>query len=204
MKKRGQAKPPSTTRNVSLARPADQEDVIEVFDDLDSHDKVKKAKGAKQPPSEATKAHRKPPSKKQARDGGEQTAKGQEKPVKSEKPQGKRVKHASLDEGDEDAQIVKVKKGRAGDVSRGKQKHVLEEDANDGEESDQDPLPKKKRKIQVVPNGPAASFTWDKLNMGDGGLDIPTELSPIKDSEVPKTVPGRLGTARGLGPFGRR
>ncbi|TCD69366.1 hypothetical protein EIP91_007922 [Steccherinum ochraceum] len=74
------------------------------------------------------------------------------------------------------------------------------------EEADVGSQPKKKRKINLFPTAQPQTFDWGNLNQGGGGLNIPTDLSPVKDNDaIPPRSTSRLGSA--FGPFsqaGRR
>ncbi|OCH94416.1 hypothetical protein OBBRIDRAFT_789334 [Obba rivulosa] len=68
------------------------------------------------------------------------------------------------------------------------------------------PQKKKKRKINLFPTHQAASFTWDQMGGGDGGLNIPMDLSPVKESgPVPPRATSALGRVGSmLGGFSSR
>ncbi|KIK90944.1 hypothetical protein PAXRUDRAFT_831241 [Paxillus rubicundulus Ve08.2h10] len=67
------------------------------------------------------------------------------------------------------------------------------EDSEDAAEVDAEAAPKKKkRKINLFGGSQPATFNWDSLGQTGEGLGIPTQLSPMKETDV---VPRRLGRA---------
>ncbi|EPT05541.1 hypothetical protein FOMPIDRAFT_1057277 [Fomitopsis schrenkii] len=85
----------------------------------------------------------------------------------------------------------KPKVGRKPSTSSAAAAAAVDED--DGESV---PTPsKKKRKIKLFPSSQPVSFDWNQLGQSGGGLDIPTRLSPVKETEsVPQSVD--MGKAR--------
>ncbi|OBZ72249.1 hypothetical protein A0H81_07920 [Grifola frondosa] len=70
--------------------------------------------------------------------------------------------------------------------------------ASVGDEGESIAPKKKRRKINLFPTAQPTSFTWDDLAEGDAGLNIPTVLSPVKDSGV---APSMSNTKTGFGSF---
>ncbi|KAI0091321.1 hypothetical protein BDY19DRAFT_697479 [Irpex rosettiformis] len=72
-------------------------------------------------------------------------------------------------------------------------------------ESDSEAEPvqkKKKRKINIgniFPSAQASTFDWGPMSQADGGLNIPTELSPVKESSTmaPRTLSKAFGSIAG-------
>jgi len=60
---------------------------------------------------------------------------------------------------------------------------------------------KKKRKLNIFPTSQPTSFPWGELPQADGGLGIPTELSPVKDDEVPpqRSMFGKMSSILSFG-----
>ncbi|KAI0694609.1 hypothetical protein BC835DRAFT_999904 [Cytidiella melzeri] len=67
---------------------------------------------------------------------------------------------------------------------------------------------KKKRKINIgniFPSAQASTFDWGTLPQGDGSLNIPTQLSPVKEALLaPSRAGGSGSTGRTFGSIGRR
>ncbi|KAI0734107.1 hypothetical protein C8Q72DRAFT_807452 [Fomitopsis betulina] len=78
--------------------------------------------------------------------------------------------------------------------------------------ADEDEVPtpsKKKRKIKLFPSSQPVSFDWNQLpTQGGGGIDIPTRLSPVKETDTvpPRSVfGGRVSSFGSIGSLaGRR
>ncbi|PIL35605.1 hypothetical protein GSI_02333 [Ganoderma sinense ZZ0214-1] len=68
---------------------------------------------------------------------------------------------------------------------------------DDGEEDDEDVVvpKKKKRMINMFPTSQEVTFHWNNAD-GDGGLNIPTDLSPVKEGDIMPSRPS-LSSANG-------
>ncbi|KAF8841223.1 hypothetical protein BDN67DRAFT_928722 [Paxillus ammoniavirescens] len=137
----------------------------------------------------------------------EKIEKGQEKKEKTKtKTQASRSKKVASgspsDDVDQDHSKVKAKttsKKRSSPEPIPKPKKSkakssrANEDSEDAAEVDADVAPKKKkRKINLFGGSQPATFNWDSLGQTGEGLGIPTQLSPMKATDV---VPRRLGRA---------
>ncbi|PPR00881.1 hypothetical protein CVT24_000366 [Panaeolus cyanescens] len=94
-------------------------------------------------------------------------------------------------QGDTSTKPVKASSRAASRQPQGRGASVLEQDV-EGK--------KKKRKINIFPTassmgGPGAALTFGNLNVGDGNLNIPTVLSPVKDDDL---VPARATSSNML------
>jgi len=64
---------------------------------------------------------------------------------------------------------------------------VVDDDEDDGQ-----PAKKKKRKINIFGPAQESTFAWGQIAQTDNGLNIPTVLSPVKESEA---VPSRSNSS---------
>ncbi|CAL1716318.1 unnamed protein product [Somion occarium] len=104
--------------------------------------------------------------------------------------------------GGKPASKAKVASRRASSSRKSDEKEVEEDDPDP--EAEVAPK-KKKRKINLFPSAQATTFNWGELSQGAGGLNIPTNLSPVKDNDaVPPRSTSRLGSAYGWNQGSRR
>ncbi|KAI0078810.1 hypothetical protein K474DRAFT_1706202 [Panus rudis PR-1116 ss-1] len=81
-----------------------------------------------------------------------------------------------------------------------------QQQADDPEDEAASTVPKKKkRKINLFPSAQPTTFNWGELSQGPGGLNIPTDLSPVKETDaVPPRSTSRLGSVFSRNPAARR
>ncbi|CCM01408.1 uncharacterized protein FIBRA_03459 [Fibroporia radiculosa] len=135
--------------------------------------------------------------------GGANGAEGSERdegPLRKTKPKSKEKSTHGVVSGSKSPPKPKNKRPQAQ-----AKKGVSDQAPLQGNSDNEQATPKKKkRKINLFPTAQPTSFAWDQLAQTDGGLNIPTELSPVKEPEgtVSGTMLGRTGS--GFGSFGSR
>ncbi|KAH9838507.1 uncharacterized protein C8Q71DRAFT_533552 [Rhodofomes roseus] len=94
----------------------------------------------------------------------------------------------------------KAKPGRKGSVSNAAPATTVDED---DEEAAPTPTKGKKRRIKLFPASQPVSFDWVELSQTGGALDIPSRLSPVKETNTvpPRSVYGGRGSSA-FGSFG--
>ncbi|EGN99261.1 hypothetical protein SERLA73DRAFT_182173 [Serpula lacrymans var. lacrymans S7.3] len=92
-------------------------------------------------------------------------------------------------------------KGKSKRITSGGVKALPTVQEEDDSAKEEDSVPKKKkRKINIFPAAQPPAFSWNQMAQGDSGLNIPTELSPVKDTD---TVPRRFGRVSAGSSFSR-